>query len=219
MAKDDRKRMGRQIAALRQARSWSQGQLADAAGVHLRTVQRAEAGRCRPETLLNLAAALDADVRDLVPPARPAPAFEEGAPEMFARTAALGGGRTLLARIETGKELLDLIARAVSWVFDHENVVGEDAEAVAALFQAVQGFGSIFSELQPGERVRAAATLHERLLAVEQQGLIVVGGVENRPLLVRPGHPVPRPVAVVAVSRPEEARSGRARQRSREELR
>lgn len=58
--------IGDSIRALREARSWTQAHLADAAGVSLRTVQRLEAVHsCSPETLLALAAALEVDVRSL----------------------------------------------------------------------------------------------------------------------------------------------------------
>lgn len=54
------------IQTERQQRSWSQAQLAEASGLSLRTIQRAEAtGRCAPETLLALAAAFDLDVREM----------------------------------------------------------------------------------------------------------------------------------------------------------
>ncbi|HEV2817987.1 MAG TPA: helix-turn-helix domain-containing protein [Allosphingosinicella sp.] len=58
--------IGDRIRALREARSWTQGHLADAAGISLRTVQRLETlHSCAPETLLALAAALEVDVRSL----------------------------------------------------------------------------------------------------------------------------------------------------------
>lgn len=67
--------IGDRIRALREARSWTQAHLADAAGISLRTVQRLEAlHSCAPETLLALAAALAVDVRSLTE--------ERGAPSL-----------------------------------------------------------------------------------------------------------------------------------------
>src|SRR5689334_21531266 len=55
--------LGDQIRALREARCWSQGHLADAAALNVRTVQRIEAGEaCSYETLMSPAAALDVNV-------------------------------------------------------------------------------------------------------------------------------------------------------------
>jgi transcriptional regulator with XRE-family HTH domain len=58
--------IGDTIKALREAKSWSQAHLADAAQLNIRTVQRIEAGEpSSQESLLSLAAALDVDVREL----------------------------------------------------------------------------------------------------------------------------------------------------------
>jgi transcriptional regulator with XRE-family HTH domain len=57
---------GEKVRGLREARSWTQQHLADAAGLSLRTVQRLEAMHSgSAETLLAVAAALDVDVRTL----------------------------------------------------------------------------------------------------------------------------------------------------------
>jgi DNA-binding XRE family transcriptional regulator len=62
------------VRALREKRSWTQAHLAEAAGLSLRTVQRLEAEhRGAPETLLALAAALDADVAALTEGRAPTP--------------------------------------------------------------------------------------------------------------------------------------------------
>src|SRR5258708_25519522 len=59
------------LKAMREAKSWSQGHLADAARLNIRTVQRIEAGDpASRETLLSLAAALDVSVSKLEPDAR-----------------------------------------------------------------------------------------------------------------------------------------------------
>jgi transcriptional regulator with XRE-family HTH domain len=55
------------IRQARAERAWPQEQLAEIAGVSLRTVQRVEQGApCAPETLKALAAALDLDTRQLM---------------------------------------------------------------------------------------------------------------------------------------------------------
>ena len=59
------------LRAIREAKSWSQGHLADAAGLNVRTIQRIEAGdTASHETLLSLAAALDINVSELEPTVR-----------------------------------------------------------------------------------------------------------------------------------------------------
>jgi len=58
-----RKYISEQVRIIRQERSWSQAQLAEAADLSLRTIQRVErSGRCSAETLLAIAGAFDIDV-------------------------------------------------------------------------------------------------------------------------------------------------------------
>jgi transcriptional regulator with XRE-family HTH domain len=58
--------VGDKIKAAREAKSWSQAHLAEAARLNIRTVQRIEAGEpCSHETMLSLAAALNVDVAQL----------------------------------------------------------------------------------------------------------------------------------------------------------
>lgn len=58
--------LAKKIKQLRQERSWSQAQLAEIAGLSLRTIQRVESnGYCSHETLLSIAAAFDVDIREL----------------------------------------------------------------------------------------------------------------------------------------------------------
>jgi transcriptional regulator with XRE-family HTH domain len=58
--------IGDKLKALREAKSWSQGHLAEAAGLNIRTIQRIEAGEPpSDETMLCLAAAFDVDVSEL----------------------------------------------------------------------------------------------------------------------------------------------------------
>jgi transcriptional regulator with XRE-family HTH domain len=85
--------IGDRIRSLREARSWTQAHLADAAGVSLRTIQRLETVHsCSPETLLALAATLEVDIRTLTE-GRSAPRPWRGpAP----RTAALWGAALAL---------------------------------------------------------------------------------------------------------------------------
>ena len=59
------KKLAVKIKIERQMRSWSQIQLAEAAGLSLRTVQRVETdGHCSAETLLAIAGAFNLDIRE-----------------------------------------------------------------------------------------------------------------------------------------------------------
>jgi transcriptional regulator with XRE-family HTH domain len=63
--------VGDEVKAAREAKSWSQAHLAEAARLNIRTIQRIEAGEpCSHETMLSLAAALNVDVAQLAEPER-----------------------------------------------------------------------------------------------------------------------------------------------------
>lgn len=60
--------IGHKVKQLRKQKSWTQAQLAEAAMISIRTVQRLESrGRASRETLLSIAGALDVDIQDLLP--------------------------------------------------------------------------------------------------------------------------------------------------------
>jgi transcriptional regulator with XRE-family HTH domain len=108
------------LKALREAKSWSQAHLAEAARLNVRTVQRLEGGEpASYETLLSLAAALDVDVAELEPEAR-------------ARAAAYG-----LSRSRAGLALL-LVSPAVLFVV--VNLLRSLA-GMSAPFDAIAGVG------------------------------------------------------------------------------
>ncbi len=66
---DDMKIDSAQLRSLRHARAWSQEQLAEIAGLNLRTVQRVEAsGKAAQDTCMALAAAFDLPVSALMTP-------------------------------------------------------------------------------------------------------------------------------------------------------
>ena len=188
-------RAGQAIAKMRFARGWSQQTLAACAGVATRSVQRVENGSpCSSETLVCLASALDFDARELLPQ-RPA---LEVVPVDVGEGGA-HGGQVLLPRLETGKALLDLMMHSVSVRLEHENVTGDEVDAVATFFQSVQSWAGVLHELDPGERVRAAARLDARVQQLKEFGLRVYGAIQDRPLVIEPGRSVPRPVAAIHV--------------------
>jgi len=188
------KSAGAQLAALRKAKGLSQMSLSEIAGLHPRTVQRAEAGKCCYETLSCMADALGADLRQLLEAGRPAP-------QLVAVEGERADAHVLLSKVEHGKALLDLLGRAVAVKLDHDPVTGEEAAQVGAFLQILHGWCAVVHELEPGERVAASARLHERIVALQERGFNVVAGIHNRPLMVEPNQQVSRPVATVGVYR------------------
>lgn len=68
------------LKQLRESKAWSQSQLADVAGISLRTVQRIEkSGVASPESVMSICSAYDIQTKDLIkkeePPIDIAPTF------------------------------------------------------------------------------------------------------------------------------------------------
>lgn len=171
---------GETLRKLREAKSWSQAHLAQAAGLNVRTVQRIEAGEpCSYETMMSLAAALGTDVAQLELELRPARAEH-----------ALSPGRSVLA----------LAAVAPAALFVMVNLLRSVAGITAPYdFFAASGTRLMrfetFNQVSPviflgGAAVALAISLPAivRVRGKVERGALVIGGVELRakagPLLV-----------------------------------
>ena len=155
------------LKELRVSRNWTQDHLADISRVSIRTIQRIENGaQASADSIEALARALD------VPPSElngcePEPAVQP--PEA-----------KLLVRLTTGQHLVALVADTHMFSFNHAEVIEPaDVEAIAAFLQEVQDYGDIYSELEAGERVRAAARLGELIRQLDEQGFWVFGLIDS----------------------------------------
>lgn len=146
------------VKELRENRNWTQDHLAAVSRVSIRTIQRIENGAlASADSLEALARALDVQVADL------------NASE--SDTAAKSPEPQLLLRLTTGQQLMTLVADTHMYSFNHAEVTEPaDVEAIAGFLQEVQDYGDILSELEAGERVRAAARLGEMIRELEALG-------------------------------------------------
>ncbi len=102
--------IGDRVRALREKRGWSQAQLAQVAGLHVRTVRRTESGKNQSlATLQALAAAFDVEIADLKPDPR--------APE--ARRAAAEGGAPSAPQVV----IHATAASTHAWRLEHEDAM------------------------------------------------------------------------------------------------
>ena len=98
------------VKKARQERAWSQSQLAEIAGVDLRTIQRVEKdGTASLETLKGVASAFDVDVKEL------------NQLSTQEKNANQSSKVHLLNRISSGKNLADIIAGADQFQFEHDD--------------------------------------------------------------------------------------------------
>lgn len=113
-------RRAKYIRRERRERAWPQQQLADIAGVNLRTVQRVEKdGAASFETLKGIAIAFDVDVKDLESP----PTIKE-VKNLHKRV-------YLMPRISSGNELSKVVVNSEQFQFEHDEA--NDLRAINAM--------------------------------------------------------------------------------------
>ncbi len=149
------------IKALRTKRAWTQEELAIASDITVRTVQRVENGhRASPDTLKALANAFEIDVAELVQArvARPTAASDS----------------MLMRRIQTGRDLFDLVCGAILYRFDHGEIDIEKVDLVASFLEDLTDQADLLSNLVgPGDRIRLYNQCTSRIQDVEDAGLCV----------------------------------------------
>ncbi|MCA9602453.1 MAG: helix-turn-helix transcriptional regulator [Polyangiales bacterium] len=143
--------VSRNIRGHRENRSWTQAQLASAAGLQIRTVQRAEAGMgISSETLQAIAGALDVELDDL--------RVDSIARAELAR--ALG--------VEPHEVTADLLAKRIEEeLAKHTKVPLHRISTSSDLRHAWGGFGFVFSCEISDDRIQdAVATLKEMMVDI-----------------------------------------------------
>ncbi len=104
-------------------------------------------------------------------------------------------------RIETGKQLLDIVGNCLALHFDHpEPVSEEDAEAIAELSGQAHDWMDIYDDVDAGARVREGFRLTSLIRTVEAHGLTVWGGHYVGPL-VGGNNPLTGSVGVLVIRR------------------
>jgi hypothetical protein len=84
-----------------------------------------------------------------------------------------------LFRVNTGKEVLDIVSNAMAYAFDHDELSSpEEVELVGGFLQAAQDWGDFSDELEAGGRVQTTYDLTEALKELEEAGFFVFGGRE-----------------------------------------
>jgi hypothetical protein len=108
----------------------------------------------------------------------------------------------LLTRMQTGKELCNLLDGAHAFLLDHdEPETVEEAKLIGGFLQIVQDLGDIWSDMESSEHVETSFSLTKELKEVEGAGFLVFGTAERRRM--RSGDKVfDCPTVVVTVVRP-----------------
>jgi len=166
---------GAQIRELRVKRGWPQEQLAEVAGVSLKTVQRAEAEQVVAlDTLQALASALNVEVGALLK--EPETKATEEAMAEFLKSHKVYH----LTKLTSGKALLEVVGGAGSFYFDHPEPKDREEMALIQDFsQNVHDTIDIWSDVEPGYRVELGFNLSEAIKELSKRGISIFGTSRN----------------------------------------
>ncbi|MDR3598897.1 MAG: HNH endonuclease signature motif containing protein [Desulfosporosinus sp.] len=88
-----------------------------------------------------------------------------------------------LVRVESGKELFDILYEAHSYGFDNDELKTEDeVEFVGSFFQTLQNCGELSADFESYDRVRVGFELTSEINKLEHMGFWVFGGIEIQEL-------------------------------------
>jgi transcriptional regulator with XRE-family HTH domain len=158
------------IRELRSARAWSQEQLAQIAGINVRTIQRIEKGKpASVETLKSIASAFEIDVTRLLEPKKPTQRKRQEPVGEFLR------------RVENGTQLFAFFGATHAYQFENDELHNDaQADLVGSFLQELHDWGETWDEIEPGERVRASHDFTSRIAELEELRLWVFAGRTRR---------------------------------------
>lgn len=152
MAKD--KERAKLVKKEREDRAWPQRQLAEVAGVNLRTIQRLEKdGSASFETLMGVAQAFGIDVKQLNPTSR---TQEKAQPQ---------GKAHLLPRLTSGRDLTKLFEGADNFQVEHDSA--DDIRAVKAMTEIVVHIKADIVRWHDADQVKKMKIDHQLSLEIQ----------------------------------------------------
>ena len=163
------------VKTQREERAWPQRQLADVAGVNLRTIQRLEKdGAASFETLMAVAQAFGMDVKHLNPTSK---SQEKGSNQKKVH---------LLPRITSGKDLTSIIEGATRFQVEHDEA--DDLRAVNAMTDIVTHIKADivrWHDADPVKKLKIEFQLSQEIQGLESHGFYLFGINRSVPEFVR----------------------------------
>lgn len=162
--------IGLKIKELRNLKLWTQAQLAELSGVSERTIRRLEGtGKAESATLLSILKALDTNLKDLENMFTEDDTLKEESKEKFADI-------SFLHRIESGRELVRIIASAHRYGYDyHDCKTGEQIETAQGFLTVVADVLDIWNMIEISQRFDLENDLTKQIKQLEEVGLWVFG--------------------------------------------
>jgi len=107
-----------------------------------------------------------------------------------------------LIRLTSGQDIMKVVGNSSGFSFDHdEPQSAAEVELLSGFLQETQDWGDLSSELDAGDRVKAAYRLSTLIQELEEAGFWVFGGREVQRLEGGVGPPSSFPVAILRVAR------------------
>lgn len=181
--------IGKNVRTLREARSWTQEQLAEVAGVTARTIQRIESGQVPPsaETLMALASALDVDLDTLRRSPEEHAKLQAEALEAFEKAKE----RYAIVRLETMERASHLtpLFGTECMKCDHVALANETEEDAVAEFEGcLLDCLDVWDVCEAASRRETERSLQQMMERLRSLGLVVAAGTDRR-RLVQSGRP------------------------------
>lgn len=199
--------IGQNVRALREARAWTQEQLAAVASVTARTIQRIESGQVPPsaETLMALASALEVDLETLRRKPEEHAKLQAEAMEAYKKAKE----RYVIVHLEMMERASHLAALFGTECMRCDHVVlSNDAEedAVSEFEGCLRDCLDVWDVCESGSRRETERSLQRVMEHLLSLGLVVAAGTDQRRLVQRgnPGTALSFTTLYVMVSRASE---------------
>lgn len=152
----------------RNERCWTQEQLAERAGVSLRTIQRMEQSRpARVDILQAVATALGVKPNEL----------RSVGPDESVQAKSTERATELLRRLTSGSELLAIVTGAHLFGFSQDEIRSpEEVGVLGEFFEILRDYGDVDDEIGPKQQLQMAFDLNAMLEDLDNLGIWVFGG-------------------------------------------
>src|SRR5450759_3391962 len=115
------------------------------------------------------------------------------------------GKLVTLQRIDTGKELMNVLAHTLAAHHDNpEPRSSEEAELIGEFFQNTSDYIDIWDDIEPSGRIKAEFSMSEEITRLREAGLVVYTGVKNHVIEGGVKAPEPWPVAYIVIRRSDD---------------
>ena len=154
------------VRRLRLERGWTQEHLAEIAGRSSKTIQRVErSGICDLETRSALAAVFEIDLKQL-----------DGEKTIQQAKTQDGDGFLFYHRLTSGNSIVEIFQETYGYRFSNEDPRHkDDVEFIAMHLQNIHEWSEIWSDIEPGSKIKAIFELGEMLKEMEARGMWLFG--------------------------------------------